>query len=122
MEGAKFSTPKRSMGGGSILDPPKKMYQPNSESLNQYFTELASKSIIKENVAFYQTKLGTNIPEQESDGAFVAKHISLTEINKFISELRNNCSSGFGNIKVKFIKPVAEYITFLIVNNQFINR
>ena len=63
----------------------------NAESLNRYFTELASKLINKENVAFDQTKLATIIPEQESDGAFVIKHTTFAELNKFISELRNDC-------------------------------
>ena len=43
---------------------------------------------------------------------FVIKHTT----NKFISELRNDCSSGFDNIPVKVIKPVAEDITSPIVN------
>ena len=63
----------------------------NAESLNRYFTELASKLINKENVTFDQTKLATIIPEQESDGAFVIKHTTFAELNKFISELRNDC-------------------------------
>ena len=57
----------------------------NPKSLNQYFTELASKLINKENVAFDQTKLAIIIPEQESDGAFAKKHTTFTEVNKFIS-------------------------------------
>ena len=63
----------------------------NAESLNRYFTELASKLINKENVAFDQTKLATIIPEQESDGTFVIKHTTFAELNKFISKLRNDC-------------------------------
>ena len=31
-------------------------------------------------------------------------------------ELRNDCSSGFDNISVKFLKPVAEKITSPIVH------
>ena len=93
-----------------ILDPPKKCIYQNPESLNQYFTELASKLINKENVAFDQTKLATIIPEQESDGAFVIKRTTFTEVNKFICRLRYDCSP------VKFIEPVAEDITSPIVN------
>ena len=99
-----------------ILNPPKKCINQNPERLNEYFTELASKLINKENVAFDQTKLATIIPEQESDGAFFTKYATFTEVIKFISELRNDCSSGFDNIPVKFIKPVAEEITSPIVN------
>ena len=60
-----------------ILDPPKKCLYQNPESLNQYFTELASKLINKENFAFDQAKLATIIPEHESDGAFVIKKLHL---------------------------------------------
>ena len=38
-----------------ILDPPKKCINQNPEILSQHFTELASKLINKENVAFDQT-------------------------------------------------------------------
>ena len=100
----------------SILDPPKKCINQNPESPNQYFIELASKLRNKENVAFDKTKLATIIPEQEPDGAFVIKHTTFTKVNKFISELRNDCSSDFDNIPVKLIKPVAEDITSPIVN------
>ena len=46
------------------LDPPKKCINQNPESVNQYFTELASKLIVKDNVAFDQAKLATIIPKQ----------------------------------------------------------
>ena len=87
----------------------------NPESLNQYFTELASKLINEENLAFDQAKIAPIISERESDGAFVIKHTTFTEVSKFISELRNHCSSGYENIPVKFITPVAE-VTSPIVN------
>ena len=58
----------------------------NAESLNRYFTELASKLINKENVAFDQTKLATIIPEQESDGEKdlegLPTHFNITSIIK----------------------------------------
>ena len=94
----------------------KKCINQNPDSLNQYFTELASKLINKENVAFDQTKLLTVFPKQEPDGAFFIKHTLFTEVNKFISELRNDCSNGYDDMTVTFIKPVAKGITFLIVN------
>ena len=91
-EGTKFSKPKKSMGDSSpYTQSTKKFINQNLERLNEYFTEFASKLINKENIAFDQTKLATIIPEQESDGAFVIKHTTFTEVNKFISELRNDC-------------------------------
>ena len=73
-----------------ILDPPKKCINQNPERLNGYFTELASKLINKESVAFDKIKLAIIIHEQESDGAFVIKRATFTEVNKFISKLRND--------------------------------
>ena len=70
----------------------------------------------KTKLAFDQTKLATIILEQESDGTFAIKHTTFTEVNKFISELRNDSSSDFDNIPVKFIKPVVEDIPSPIVN------
>ena len=93
----------------------KKCINQNPESFNQYFTELTSKLINEENLAFDQAKLEPIISEQESDGAFVIKHTTFTEVSNFISELRNDCSSGYENIPVKFIKPVAD-VTSPIVN------
>ena len=116
-EGAKFSKPKRSMGGNSLYTrSTKKCINQNPERLNEYFAELASKLINKENVALDQTKLATIIPERESDCAFVIKHTTFNEVSKFISELRNDFSSSFDNIPVKLIRPVAEDITSPIVN------
>ena len=69
-----------------ILDPPKKCINQSPESLNQYCTKFASKLINKENVAFDQIKLATIIPKQESDGTFVIKHTTFTEVSEFISE------------------------------------
>ena len=60
----------------------KKCINQNPDSFNQYFTEFASKL----------TKLAAIIPEQESDGTFVIKHTTFTEVNKSISELGNDCS------------------------------
>ena len=91
------------MGGNSLYTrSTKKCINQNPERLNEYFTELASKLINKENVVFDQTKLATIIPERESDCAFFIKHTTFT-VSKFISELRNDFSSGFDNIPMKLI-------------------
>ena len=39
-----------------------------------------------------------------------------TEVKNIISELRNDCSSGFDNIPGKFIKPFAKEIAAPIVH------
>ena len=99
-----------------IIDATKKCIIQDPEMLNEYFTELATKLINKDNLAFDQTKLATIIPEQESDSAFIIKRGTFTEGNKFTPKLRTVFASSLDNTPVKFIKPVAEDITSPIVN------
>ena len=70
----------------------------------------------KEKVAFDQSLLGNILPELEKDNTFVIQQTTYTEVKNIISELRNDCSSGFDNIVVKFLKRVAEEITSPIVH------
>ena len=57
-------------------------YTSSTKKMDQ--SKSASKLINIENVSFGHTKLVTIIPEQECDGAFVMKHSTFTEVNKFI--------------------------------------
>ena len=51
---------------------------------------------------------------------FHLQHTTIETVIKIIKSLRNDCSTGYDNIPVSFIKPVAEYIasplTFIINN------
>ena len=55
------------------------------------------------------------MPKEEKDGAFVIKYTSYNEVRKIILELRNDCSSGYDQIPIKFLKPVVDNITSPIV-------
>ena len=74
--------------------------------LNRHYPELASTLINKENIAFDQSLLANILRELEKDNTFVIEHITYTEVKNNLSELRNDRSSGFGNIPVKLLKPV----------------
>ena len=50
--------------------------------------------------------LANILRELEKDNTFVIEHITSTEVKNILSELRNDRSSGFGNIPVKLLKPV----------------
>ena len=56
------------------------------------------------------------MPELEKYNIFVTQQTTYNEVKNIISELINDCSSGFDNIPVKFLKPVAEEIASSIVH------
>ena len=60
--------------------------------------------------------LANILPELEKDNTFVKQHTMYTEVKNIIPELRNDCSNGFDNILVKFLKPVVEEIASPIVH------
>jgi len=54
------------------------------------------------------------LPNVDIETSFQLKHTNYTEVVKLIRELRNDCSSGYDNIPVKFVKPVAEEINHVV--------
>ena len=99
-----------------ILDPPKNGTKHDPGDLNRYFTELASTLTDKEKTAFNKSLLVNILPELGKGNAFVIQHTTYTEVKNIISELRNDCSSGFDNIPLKFLNPVAKKIASPIVH------
>ena len=99
-----------------IINPPKKRIKLNPNDLNRYFTTLASKLCEKDNKAFDQQKFLNSLPKERSNNAFVIKHTNYAQVRKFILSLRNDCSSGYDQIPVKFLKPVVDKITSPIVH------
>ena len=47
---------------------------------------------------------------------FTLKPITYDAVKKDISNLKTDCSTGFGTIPVKYLKPASEYITSPITN------
>ena len=99
-----------------ILDPPRNRIKHDPGELNRYYTELASTLTNKENITFDQSLLANIFAEFEKDNTFVIQRTTYTEVKNIISELRNDCSSGFENTPVKFLKPDAEEIASPIVH------
>ena len=56
--------------------------------------------------------------------AFTVSYITYDELQKIIFNLRNDCSSGHGNIHGKILKPVVDQVTSLIAHiiNTSIDR
>ena len=57
---------------------------------------------------------------KDKSNSFKLRLVAPTEVSKCIKTLHNDCSAGYDNIPVSFIKPVAEYLesplTFIINN------
>ena len=78
--------------------------------MNNYFGNLAANLTNKENTKSNLTSLLNNLPDENYDQS------NDNEVYKIITNLKNDCSSGHDNIPVRYLKPVAEYITSLMVH------
>ena len=78
--------------------------------MNNYFSNLAANLTNKENTKSNLTSLLNNLPDENYDQS------NDNEVYKIITNLKNDCSSGHGNILVRYLKPVAEYITSPMVH------
>ena len=89
--------------------------------LNNHFTTLASKLTNKENAP---SKLPDISSMQENSNGFKIQHTNYDQIKKIILGLKNDCSSGYDNIPVRFIKPVSDHLISPLVHiiNNSINK
>ena len=85
------------------------------ESYN-YFSNLTAYLTNKENTKSNLTSLLNNLPDENYDQSFHLNHTNYNEVYKIITNLKNDCSSGHDNIPVRYLKPVAEYITSPLVH------
>ena len=93
----------------------------HSSDLNNHFTTLASKLTNKENVP---PKLPDISSMQENWNCFKIQHTNYDQIKKIILGLKSDCSSGYDNIPVRFIKPVSDHLIWPLVHiiNNSINK
>ena len=57
-----------------------------------------------------------NLPDENYDQSLHLNHTNYNEVYKIVTNLKNVCSSGHDNIPVRYLKPVAEYITSPMVH------
>ena len=50
------------------------------------------------------------VNQKDESNSFKLRLVTPTEVSKCTKTLRNDCSTGYNNIPVSFIKPVAEYL------------
>ena len=86
-------------------------HHPNE--MNDYFSNLAANLTGKYNT---ESRLPNRIQINENQNSFRIEHTTYNEVNKILNSLKNDCSSGADNIPVRYVKPVADYITFPLVH------
>ena len=99
-----------------ILNKQQKRINHEPSEMNNYFSNLAANLTNKESTKSNLTSLLNNLPDENYDQSFHLNHTNYNEVYKIITNLKNDCSSGHGNILVRYLKPVAEYITSPMVH------
>ena len=102
-----------------ILSPNPKTLNVDPEKLNEFFNKKAERLVGKRKTD--NTTLWSYISSsKDKSNSFKVWLVTPTEVSNCIKTLRNDCSTGYDNIPVSFIKPVAEYLESpltLIINN-----
>ena len=83
---------------------------------NEYYANLAAIITNKPNKSIDQTHINNHLPTTEPEEVFSIKHTNYHEVRKIINGLRNDCSSGFDRIPVKFIKSANDHIISPLVH------
>ena len=99
-----------------ILNKQQKRINHEPSEMNNYFSNLAANLTNKESTKSNLTSLLNNLPDENYDQSFHLNHTNYNEVYKIITNLKNDCSSGHDNIPVRYLKPVAEYITSPMVH------
>ena len=55
-----------------------------------------------------------NLPQSSQKNSFCLQHTNANEVIKAIESVKSDCFTGYDNILVSVMKPVAEYITSTI--------
>ena len=94
-----------------ILKPNPERCSASSTSLNNYYISLAA------NLTGFISTSGSNVPStiNKNRNAFTLKPITYA-VKKEVNNLKNDCSTGFKTIPVKYLKLVSEYIASPIKN------
>ena len=79
--------------------------------MTNYFSNLAVNVTNKENTESNFTTLLNNLADENYDQSFHLNQTNYNEVYKIMTNLKNDCFSGYNNIPVQHLKSVAEYIT-----------
>ena len=88
-------------------------------ALNEFFNKTAER-LVMQNATTDGVILSHIDSLTSSPDSFKLQKVTYNDTVKSLKSLRNDCSTGYDNIPVSFIKPIAEYIasplTFIINN------
>ena len=99
-----------------VINPSKNHIRQNTSDLKNYFTTLASNFSGKENEPLNKLEILQLLNRGPDSNTFTINHTTYDEVQKIISNLRNDCSSSYDNTPVKFLKHVVDQITSRIVH------
>ena len=81
--------------------------------MNEYYSNLAANLTGKSNS---ESRLLDDILITDDESSFKIMHTTYDEVQNIIKNLKNDCSCGPDNISVRFLKPVADFITSPLVH------
>ena len=92
-----------------ILNPNMSTLQADPSELNEYFNKTPER-LFGQNATTNDVILSHIDSLTSSHDSFKLQKVTYNDILKCLKSLRNDCSTGYDNIPVSFIKPVAKYI------------
>ena len=102
-----------------ILNPNMNALQADPSALNVFFNKTVER-LVGQNSTADDDILSHIDSLKSSHDSFKLQKVTYNDVLKSLESLRNDCSTGYDNIPVSFIKPIAEYIasplTFIINN------
>ena len=83
--------------------------QTDSSALNEFFCKTAER-LVGQNATTDDVILSHTDSLAGTHDNFKLQKLTYNDVLKSLKSLRNDCSTGYNNIPVSFIKPIAEYI------------
>ena len=102
-----------------IPNPNMSTLQADPSALNEFFNKTA-KRFVRQNATIDGLILSHIDSLTSNHDSFKLQKVTYNDVLKSFKSLRNDCSTGYDNIPVSFIKPITKYITSpltFIINN-----
>ena len=95
--------------------------QADPSALNEFFIKTTER-LVEQNATTDDVILPHIDLLASSHGSFKQQKVTYSDVLKSLKSLRNYCSTGYDNIPVSLIKPIAKYIASPCHNQQFNRR
>ena len=91
--------------------------------MNSYYCNLASNLTNKVNEPTNYDEIFNDL-NPNIQNSFIIRHTNCDEVSNILKKLKNDCSSGYDNLPVRYLKPVSEHLVSPLVNiiNNAIDR